>query len=99
MIGCKINNISDHATYSDCHRTSLFELVLSRFAWHAHMKHRKWTVEYANIYYTKRVKLESTATDGAWYSTTALLSGRDRPRCLCVLRLSDSEPKTRRTGA
>ena len=36
-----------------------------------------------------------TATDGAWYSTTALLSGRDRPRCLCVLRLSGSE----RTGA
>ena len=25
-----------------------------------------------------------TATDGAWSSTTALLSGRDRPRCLCV---------------
>ena len=40
-----------------------------------------------------------TATDGAWYSTTALLSGRDRPRCLCVRRLSGSEPKTRRTGA
>ena len=40
-----------------------------------------------------------TATDGAWYSTTALLSGRDRPRCLCVLRLSGSEPKTRRTGS
>ena len=39
-----------------------------------------------------------TATDGAWYSTTAVLSGRDRPRCLCVLRLSGSEPKTRRTG-
>ena len=39
-----------------------------------------------------------TATDGAWYSTTALLSGRDRPRCLCVLRLSGSEPKTRCTG-
>ena len=39
-----------------------------------------------------------TATDGAWYSTTALLSGRDRPRCLCVLRLSGSEPKTQRTG-
>ena len=38
-----------------------------------------------------------TATDGAWYSTTALPSGRDRPRCLCVLRLSGSEPKTRRT--
>ena len=40
-----------------------------------------------------------TATDGAWYSTTALPSGRDRPRCLCVLRLSGSEPKTRRTGS
>ena len=39
-----------------------------------------------------------TATDGAWYSTTSLLSGRDRPRCLCVLRLSGSESKTRRTG-
>ena len=39
-----------------------------------------------------------TATDGAWFSTTALLSGRDRPRCLCVLRRSGSEPKTRRTG-
>ena len=40
-----------------------------------------------------------TATDGACFSTTALLSGRDRPRCLCVLRLSGSEPETRRTGA
>ena len=40
-----------------------------------------------------------TATDGAWYSTMALLSGRDRPLCLCVLRLSGSEPETRRTGA
>ena len=40
-----------------------------------------------------------TATDGAWSSTTALLSGRDRPRCLCVLRLSGSELETRRTGA
>ena len=40
-----------------------------------------------------------TATDGAWFSTTALLSGRDRPRCLCVLRLSGSEPETRRTGS
>ena len=40
-----------------------------------------------------------TATDGAWYSTTALLSGPDRPRCLCVLRLSGCEPETRRTGA
>ena len=40
-----------------------------------------------------------TATDGAWYSTTALLSGSDRPRRLCVLRLSGSEPQTRRTGA
>ena len=40
-----------------------------------------------------------TATDGAWFSTTALLSGRDRPRYLCVLRLSCSEPETRRTGS
>ena len=40
-----------------------------------------------------------TATDEAWSSTTALLSGRDRARCLCVLRLSGSEPKTRRTGS
>ena len=40
-----------------------------------------------------------TATHGACFSTTALLSGRARPRCLCVLRLSGSEPKTRRTGA
>ena len=40
-----------------------------------------------------------TATDGAWSSTTALLSGRDRPRCLCVLRLSGSKPETRRTGS
>ena len=40
-----------------------------------------------------------TATDGAWFSTTALLSGRDRPRCLCFLTLGGSEPKTRRTGA
>ena len=47
-----------------------------------------------------RAKLESDRyTDGAWSLTTALLSGRDRPRCLCVLRLSGSEPKTRRTGA
>ena len=29
-------------------------------------------------------------------TATALLSGRDRPRCLCVLRLSGSD---RRTGA
>ena len=46
-----------------------------------------------------RAKLESDPTDGAWSSTTALLSGRDRPRCLCVLRLSGSEPETRRTGS
>ena len=46
-----------------------------------------------------RAKLGSNATDGAWYSTTALLSGRDQPRCLCVKRLSGSEPKTRRTRA
>ena len=40
-----------------------------------------------------------TATDGACFSTTALLSGRDRPLRLCVLRPRGSEPKTRRTGA
>ena len=39
-----------------------------------------------------------TATDRAWYSTMALLSGRDRPLRLCVLRPRGSEPKTRRTG-
>ena len=39
-----------------------------------------------------------TATDGAWYSTTALLRGRDRPQCLCVLRQRGSEPETQRTG-
>ena len=39
-----------------------------------------------------------TATDGACFSTTALLSGRDRPLRLCVLRPRGSEPKTRRTG-
>ena len=46
-----------------------------------------------------RANWSQTATDGAWSSTTALLSGRDRPRCLCALRLSGSEPKTRRTGS
>ena len=40
-----------------------------------------------------------TATDGACFSTTALLSGHDRPLRLCVLRPRGSEPKTRRTGA
>ena len=39
-----------------------------------------------------------TATDGAWYSTTALPSGRDRPLSLCVLRRRGSEPETRWTG-
>ena len=39
-----------------------------------------------------------TATDGACFSTTALLSGRDRSLRLCVLRPRGSEPKTRRTG-
>ena len=39
-----------------------------------------------------------TATDGACISTTALLSGRDRPLRLCVLRPRGSEPETRRTG-
>ena len=38
-----------------------------------------------------------TATDGACFSTTALLSGRDRDG-ICVLRPRGSEPKTRRTG-
>ena len=33
------------------------------------------------------------------YSTTALLSGRDRPLRRCVLRPRGSEPKTRCTGA
>ena len=46
-----------------------------------------------------RKSWSQTATDGAWSSTTVLLSGRDRPRCLCVLRLSGSEPETRRTGS
>ena len=40
-----------------------------------------------------------TATGGAWYWTTALLSGRDRSQCLCVLRLRGSEPETRLTGS
>ena len=40
-----------------------------------------------------------TATDGACFSTTVLLSGCDRPLRLCVLRPRGSEPKTRRTGA
>ena len=39
-----------------------------------------------------------TATDGACFSTTALLSGRDRPLRLCVLRPRGSESETRRTG-
>ena len=39
-----------------------------------------------------------TATDGACFSTTALLSGRDQPLRLCVLRPRGSEPKTRWTG-
>ena len=34
-----------------------------------------------------------TATDGAWYSITVLMSGRDRPQSLC-----GSEPETRWTG-
>ena len=38
-----------------------------------------------------------TATDGAWFSTTALLSSRKRPLRLCVLRPRGSEPKTRCT--
>ena len=38
-----------------------------------------------------------TATDGAWFSTTAILSCRDRPLRLCVLRPRDSESETRCT--
>ena len=38
-----------------------------------------------------------TTTDGAWYSTTALLSGRDRPLRPCVLRQRGSKPETRCT--
>ena len=34
-----------------------------------------------------------TATDGAWYSTTALLTGHDRPEGLCVLRRVVPSPK------
>ena len=40
-----------------------------------------------------------TATDGAWYSTTALLSGRDRPLRRYVHRPRGSELETRCTGA
>ena len=39
-----------------------------------------------------------TATDGAWYSTTILLSGRDRTLSLSVLRWCGSEPETRWIG-
>ena len=45
-----------------------------------------------------RQSWSQTATDGTCFSTTALLSGRDRPLHLCVLRPRGSEPKTRRTG-
>ena len=38
-----------------------------------------------------------TATDGTWYSTMVLLSDRDRPLNLCVLRRRGSEPETRWT--
>ena len=34
-----------------------------------------------------------TATDGTWYSSTALLSGRDRPLRLCVLGRVVPSPK------
>ena len=40
-----------------------------------------------------------TATDGAWYSTTALLSDHDRPQRLYVLKPRGSEPKTQWTGS
>ena len=33
-----------------------------------------------------RTKLESDRVETAWYSTTVLLSGRDRPQGLCFLR-------------
>ena len=39
-----------------------------------------------------------TATDGVWYSTTELPSGRDQSRSLCVLRPIGSWPKARWTG-
>ena len=38
-----------------------------------------------------------TATDGAWFSTTALLSGHNRPLRLCVLRPRGSDPEARCT--
>ena len=38
-----------------------------------------------------------TATDGTWYSTTVLPSGRDRSLCLCIIRRRDSEHETRWT--
>ena len=45
-----------------------------------------------------RAKLESERAVGAWNSTTELLSGRDRPQSLCVLRLRGSKHKTQWTG-
>ena len=60
--------------------------------------------KYMKPYYYKRPSMNKsvcwsqTATDGAWSSTTAFLSSRDRSQCLCVLRRSGSEPKTRHTG-
>ena len=46
-----------------------------------------------------RAKLESERAVGAWNSTTELLSGLDRPQCLCVLRLRGSSHETQWTGA
>ena len=45
-----------------------------------------------------RAKLESDRSDGAWYSTTELPSGRDRSQSLCILRRSGSKLETRWTG-
>ena len=45
-----------------------------------------------------RAKLVSERADGAWYSTTALPSGRDRSQSQCVLRRCGSETETRWTG-
>ena len=47
---------------------------------------------------SRKVGVRPLYTDGACFSTTALLSGRDRPLRLCVLRPRGSEPETRRTG-
>ena len=96
--------------FSKCSKPVLLELCKSfctvfycSYFWTNYKKttFSKIRVAYNNVY-RKILDVPAwsqTATDGAWSSTTALLSGRDRPRCLCVLRLSGSEPKTRRTGS